>query len=109
MNPTSVPTPQPAEADHSYSMRSSVLFTIIFLVAFLTLTLSALLIQWLLMKREQRRIEDLVELRARQSGSAAGGRFYVEAESEEAGGSRGGGGPAAGGVKGKGSADEARL
>lgn len=47
------------------------LAVLIILIAVLVMVLTSLVIQWILMKREQRRIEDLVELRARQGGSAA--------------------------------------
>lgn len=52
-------------------MRGPYLAVLIILIGVLVIVLTLLVIQWILMKREQRRIEDLVELRARQGGSAA--------------------------------------
>lgn len=52
-------------------MRGPTLAVLIVLIAVLFAVLALLVIQWTLMKREQRRIEDLVELRARQGGSVA--------------------------------------
>lgn len=68
-------------------MNGPTLAILIILVAVLILLLSLLVLQWILMKREQRRIEDLVELRARQGGSAAAGE--VGRENRRVDGARG--------------------
>ena len=52
------------------NMNTPTLAVLILLITVLTIVLCLLIIQWILMKREQRRIVDLVELRARAGGSA---------------------------------------
>ena len=59
--------------DHT-ALNGPTLVVVTVLIAVLGIFIFIILIQWILMKREQRRIEDLVELRARQGGSAAGSR-----------------------------------
>lgn len=51
-------------------MNTLALAMLIIVISVLIFVFFLILVQWILMKREQKRIEDLVQLRARQSSAA---------------------------------------
>ena len=61
----------PAQPEDHTGMNGPTLAVVIVLIAVLVVLTSLIVLQWILMKREQRRIEDLIELRTRQGSRAA--------------------------------------